>query len=57
MAHASDEEYSDPDEEIDSDQERQIRRLRNLGIDSLPPDLQNEMQSYIGDRERRQRRM
>ena len=57
MAHASDDEYSDPDEEIDSDQERQIRRLRNLGIDSLPPDLQNEMQSYIGDRERRQRRM
>lgn len=41
MAHASDNEYSE--EDVNSDQERQIRRLRNLGIDSLPPDLQNEM--------------
>lgn len=43
MAHASDNEYSDPEEELNSDQERQIRRLRNLGIDALPSDLQNEM--------------
>jgi hypothetical protein len=32
MAHASDDEYSE-EEIMDSDQERQIRRLRNLGID------------------------
>ena len=56
MAHASDNEYSE-EEEINSDQERHITRLRRLGIDALPPDLQNEMGSYIGDRERRQQRM